>query len=107
MGIIKSFDIRRLKPFHRPDESLPTPAPEKQDAIAELDPDLKPEEQAYVGHYLRYADVLLKEPPESLENEAAERKPSSNKVVKMRAKRESKESAQRNGSDQNGNDKAA
>src|SRR5215472_6041736 len=107
MGIIKSFDIRRLKPFHRPDESLPTPAPEKQDAIAELDPDLKPEEQAYVSHYIGYADVLLKEPSEPPEDEAAERVTSSNKVVKMRAKRESKQSEQRNGSNQDGNDKAA
>jgi len=64
MGIIKSFDIRRLKPFHRIDDRLPQPALEKEDLIAELDPNLTPEEQAYVNHYVAYADVLLNEPEE-------------------------------------------
>jgi len=61
MGIIKSFDIRGLKPFHRTDGRLPQPGPETEDKIAELDPGLTPEEQSYVNHYVGYADVLLNE----------------------------------------------
>lgn len=86
MGIIKSFDIRRLKPFHRPGERFPTPIPEKEDTLTELDPDLKPDEQAYVSHYLSYADVLLNEPA------AKSAKPPDGKVVKIQDKREKKQS---------------
>ena len=64
MGVIKFFDIRQLKPFHRRGDRLPQPAPEKEDLIAELDPNLTPEEQAYVNHYVGYADVLLNESEE-------------------------------------------
>lgn len=59
MGIIKPFDIRRLKPFHREGAHLSGTAPEEEDKIAELDPNLKPEEHSYVNHYISYADVLL------------------------------------------------
>lgn len=38
---------------------MPKPAPEKADTLSQLDPDLRPEEQSYVSHYLGYADVLL------------------------------------------------
>lgn len=61
MGIIK--DIGRLKPFHRNNPDMPKPAPEREDRIADLDPDLKPEEQSYVNHYVSYADILLSQPP--------------------------------------------
>lgn len=69
MGTIKPFDIRRLKPFHREGAHLPGTAHENEDKIAELDPDLKPEEQSYVNHYVHYADLLLdkdevQEPPD-------------------------------------------
>lgn len=59
MGKIKPFDIRSLKPFHREGAHLPGMAPEDEDKIAELDPNLKPDEHSYVGHYVNYADVLL------------------------------------------------
>ena len=63
MGIIKPSDIGRLKPFHRNNPDMPKPAPEREDKIADLDPDLKPEEQSYVNHYVSYADILLNHPP--------------------------------------------
>ena len=96
MGQIKPFDIRSLKPFHRKGAHLPGPAPEDEDKIVALDPNLKPEEHSYVGHYINYADVLLKkdrnqggeeetpveEPPESRDAEAVRERPPTN-VVKM------------------------
>ena len=88
MGIIKSFDIRRLKPFHRTDNRLPQPAPDKEDQIAELDPKLTPEEQAYVNHYVGYADVLLNE---SEEDAPTEQKPDN--VVEMPRKDQERKAA--------------
>ena len=95
MGKIKPFDIRSLKPFHRKGPHLPGTAPEDEDKIAELDPNLKPEEHSYVGHYINYADVLLnkyrkgdeeetpvEEPPESRDAEAV-REPAPTNVVEM------------------------
>lgn len=61
MATIKPFDIRRLKPFQRRGAHLPGTSPEEEDKIAELDPNLKPEEHSYVQHYVGYADVLLHE----------------------------------------------
>jgi hypothetical protein len=58
MGIIKSFDIKNLLPFHKPGKGVPESIG-KEDKIAELDPNLSPEEQVYVAHYLGYADILL------------------------------------------------
>ena len=89
MGIIKSFDIRRLKPFHRTDNRLPQPAPDKEDQIAELDPKLTPEEQAYVNHYVGYADVLLHESEE--EDAPSEQKPDN--VVEMPRKDQERKAA--------------
>lgn len=64
MAAIRLFDIKRLKPFHREGDTMPNPAPEKADEISELDPDVRPEEQSYVSHYLAYADKLLNAPDE-------------------------------------------
>ena len=62
MPIIKFFDIKRLKPFHRQRSRVPDPTPEIEEKVAALDPDLKPDEHAYVNHYVGYADILLHEP---------------------------------------------
>ena len=62
MPFTKFFDIKRLKPFHRQRSRVPDPTPEIEEKIAALDPDLKPDEHAYVNHYLGYADILLQEP---------------------------------------------
>ena len=59
MAVIRHFDIERLKPYRREADRMPKPAPEKMDTVAELDPNLRPDEQSYVNHYLKYADVLL------------------------------------------------
>lgn len=48
---------------------MPQPAFEKTDEISRLDQDLKPDELAYINHYIAYADILLSEPDE--EEEAA------------------------------------
>jgi hypothetical protein len=61
--ITKSFDIKRLKPFHRERDRVPNPTPEIEERVAQLDPELKPDEHAYVNHYLHYADMLLHQQP--------------------------------------------
>lgn len=59
MAVIRHFDLNKLKPYLREGDRIPKPAPEQADALSQLDPDLRPEEQSYVNHYLGYADVLL------------------------------------------------
>ena len=70
MGILKSFDIKRLRPFRKSGNRMPRTVPDEEDKIAKLDHDLQPDEQAYVRHYVKYADVLLdKEQPAASESE--------------------------------------
>jgi len=97
--ITKSFDIKLLKPFHRERDRMPHPSSETEDKIARLDPDLKPDEHAYVSHFLAYADVLLHE--HSPETIVATPEFSDN-VVEMPRRADA---ASSNG--QNGKDKAA
>jgi len=78
MGIIRSFDIRRLSPFHREGDRLPKAGPERSDELASLDPDLRPDEQSYVNHYLSYADVLLKQSQEGKDGARASHSQPSN-----------------------------
>lgn len=61
MAVIPSFDIKRLKPFHAESDVMRQFAPEKIDELFDLDPNLRPDEESYVNHYLKYADVLLHE----------------------------------------------
>lgn len=58
MGIIKPFDIKRLRPFRKGGAQLPDPE-HVEEKMRGVDSDLKPDEQNYVRHYLGYADVLL------------------------------------------------
>jgi hypothetical protein len=68
MAVIRSFDIKRLRPFHREGDRLPKTGPERSDELASLDPNLRPDEESYVIHYLNYADVLLNEAKEGAAN---------------------------------------
>lgn len=79
MAVIRSFDIKRLKPFHREGDRMPKPAPEKTDEVAALDPDLRPDEQSYVNHYLNYADALL----QTDEGDAAAPKPLASNIIDL------------------------
>jgi hypothetical protein len=94
MGILKSFDIKRLRPFRKNGGRLPGPAAEDE-RLKMLDPDLRPEEQSYVRHFLGFADVLL----------GREREQEQTNVVEMRRKEDIKPS-QPEGS-QDSPDKAA
>jgi uridine kinase len=100
MTNLKSFDIKKLRPFRKPDNRLPKETPDEDETIAQLDHDLRPEEQAYVRHYVGYADVLLNEAAE----QQAETSPEESKsnVVEMPGKGE--ENA---GSDEDGGSQAA
>lgn len=97
----KIFDFRRLKPFHRNGPHLPGTAPEEEDKIAELDPNLKPEEHSYVNHYIAYADLMLEkgldkeeepiqEPPEKDKDAEGIQEPPPGNVVEMPRKVEDK-----------------
>lgn len=59
MGVLKSFDIKRLRPFRKSADHL-TESPGEEEQMKGVDPDLKPEEVGYVRHFLRFADVFLK-----------------------------------------------
>ncbi|HKV95021.1 MAG TPA: hypothetical protein VJW20_20920 [Candidatus Angelobacter sp.] len=58
------LDSTKLMPFKRRRKNgyhLPGLAKEEEEqVIDEVDPELRPEEQGYVRHFLSYADVLLK-----------------------------------------------
>jgi len=59
VGILKSFDIKRLRPFRKSADHL-TESPGGEEQMEGVDPDLKPDEAGYVRHFLRFADVFLK-----------------------------------------------
>lgn len=50
------FKRKRQNGYHLPGLAKE----EEQQIIDEVDPELRPEEQGYVRHFLAYADVLLK-----------------------------------------------
>ena len=60
MGILKSFDIKRLRPFRKFAGRSPEPLnQEEEEQIRDVDPDLKPDEARYVRHFLGFADIFL------------------------------------------------
>ena len=77
MRNLKSFDIKRLRPFRKSGNTMPRTVPDEEDKVTRLDHDLQPDEQAYVRHYVNYADVLLDEEQPAAESE------SGNNVVEM------------------------
>lgn len=57
------LDSNNLVPFRRRRNGYHLPGLTKEieeQVIDEVDPELRPEEQGYVRHYLGYADVMLK-----------------------------------------------
>jgi len=73
MGSSNPSTSRTCCRFHKPGNGVPESIG-KEDKIAELDPNLSPEEQVYVAHYLRYADILLAAAPVPEEEPAIEDK---------------------------------
>ena len=63
------LESKNFEPFkkRRNGYHLPNLAKEQEEQVIDgVDPELRPEEQGYVRHYLSYADILLKsaeEPP--------------------------------------------
>ena len=51
---------------------IPGMTPESQVLVDRVDPDLSPEEQSYVGHYLAYADALIRSAEENASSEPSE-----------------------------------
>ena len=57
------LDSNNLVPFKRRRNGYHLPGlvkEEEEQVIDEVDPELRPEEQGFVRHFLSYADVLLK-----------------------------------------------
>ena len=57
------FKRRHRNGFHLPDLK----GEQEEHIIDEVDPDLRPEEQGFVRHYLAYADILLRRTNETFE----------------------------------------
>lgn len=93
MGILKSFDIKRLRPFRKSGDRMPRTGPDEEDKIAKLDHDLQPEEQAYVRHYVKYADVLLDQEQPVAESE------SGNNLLEMPSQNNGKQSSENDNGD--------
>jgi hypothetical protein len=67
-AIVDHLDSKNLVPFKKRRNGYHLPGLQKEaeeQVIDEVDPELRPEEQGYVRHYLAYADVLLKTPEQS------------------------------------------
>lgn len=63
LEMVDHLDSTNLVPFKRRRNEYHLPGLQKQaeeQVIDEVDPELRPEEQGFVRHYLGYADVLLK-----------------------------------------------
>jgi hypothetical protein len=66
--IVEHLDSKNLVPFKKRRNGYHLPGLQKEaeeQVIDEVDPELRPEEQGYVRHYLAYADVMLKNPDQS------------------------------------------
>ena len=79
--IVDHLDSKNLIPFkkRRNGYHLPGLAKEAEEqVIDEVDPELRPEEQGFVRHFLSYADILLKNNVED-EEVSEQQKPSEEK----------------------------
>jgi hypothetical protein len=59
----KHLDSKNLVPFKRRRNGYRLPVLTREEGekiIDDVDPELRPEEQSFVRHYLGYADVMLK-----------------------------------------------
>ena len=82
---VDHLDSKNLVPFKKRRNGYHLPGLQKEaeeQVIDEVDPELRPEEQGFVRHFLSYADVLLKKAEGT---EASEQKPSAvkNNVTEM------------------------
>ena len=77
-GLVDHLDSKNFVPFKKRRHTYNLPVLTKraeEQVIDEVDPDLRPEEQGFVRHYLAYADVMLKnsESDESDESDEKEK----------------------------------
>jgi hypothetical protein len=83
--MVEHLDSTNLMPFMRRRHStyhLPDLAMEADEQIIDaVDPQLRPEEQSFVRHYLNYADILLKNTRESEESPRKPKGPSDDDKV--------------------------
>jgi len=82
------LDSKNLVPFKRRRNEYHLPGLQKEaeeQVIDEVDPELRPEEQGFVRHFLGYADIFLKHANATAEEELSEETPSepATKLLKM------------------------
>ena len=69
-GLVDHLDSKNLVPFRKRRNGYHLPGLMKEASeqiIDEVDPELRPEEQSFVRHFLGYADVMLKNAEEQEE----------------------------------------
>src|ERR1051325_524623 len=86
-GLVDHLDSKNLIPFKKRRNGYHLPGLTKEaeeQVIDEVDPELRPEEQGFVRHFLAYADVLLKkaEEPDTLLTKSEEPAPEQERSVK-------------------------
>ena len=84
--IVDHLEGKNLVPFKRRRNGYHLPILSKEaekQLIDEVDPELRPEEQGYVRHYLAYADVMLKNAEEEEEPVPAQEASSSAETDKV------------------------
>jgi hypothetical protein len=86
-AIVDHLDSKNLVPFKKRRNGYHLPGLQKEaeeQVIEEVDPELRPEEQGYVRHYLAYADVMLKSPEQREAAEDEQPSAAKNNVTEMR-----------------------
>jgi hypothetical protein len=86
--MVDHLDSKNLVPFKRRHNGYHLPRLQKEaedQVIDEVDPELRPEEQGFVRHFLGYADVLLNHANANPEEEPPEEAPSeqTTNLIKM------------------------
>jgi hypothetical protein len=86
--MVDHLDSKNLVPFKKRRNGYHLPGLQKEaedQVIDEVDPELRPEEQGFVRHFLGYADVLLSHASANPEEELPEEAPSAQttKLIKM------------------------
>jgi hypothetical protein len=80
------LDSKNLIPFKRRRNGYHLPELQKESeeqVIDEVDPELRPEEQGFVRHFLGYADVFLNHASTTPEEELSEKESSESKPANL------------------------
>ena len=94
--MVDHLDSKNLVPFKRRRNGYHLPELQKEaeeKVVDEVDPELRPEEQGFVRHFLGYADVFLNHANATPEKELSEEDPSELPANLLRMPRRKDEAA--------------